>query len=214
MRKPFHCLALVVALILAPSLRAQDNSWAISPLDSFANFTVKHLMVSTVHGSMGGMKGTVIYDPQDPSKDSVYATIDVTTLNTGVAKRDGQLKNDYFDVQKFPVISFQSTKVLRAGAGKLAMIGNLTIKGMTKQVVLAIEGPSPMVKDAQGRRKVGLSATTAISRKDFEIVGTALDATVEAGGIVVSDDVQIELDLELMPNTPPAAPSASAEKRR
>jgi len=193
-------LALAAVLILAPALRAQDRSWTISPLDSFANFTVRHLMVSTVHGSIGGMKGTVVYDPSDPSKDSVDATIDVGTLDTNIAKRDDQLKTDYFEIEKFPVIRFKSTKVTRADTGKLNMIGDLTIKGITKQVVLAIEGPSPTVKDAQGRLKAGLAATTKISRKDFGIVGTALDASVEAGGIIVSDEVQIELDIELMPN--------------
>jgi len=197
--------------MLAPALHAQDNSWTISPLDSFANFTVKHLMVSTVHGSMGGLKGTVIYDPKDPSKDMVDATIDVNTLNTGVAKRDDQVKTDYFDVKKFPAIQFKSKKVFKAGTGRLRMTGDLTIKGTTKQVVLEIEGPSPIVKDAQGRSKVGLTATAKISRKDFGIVGTALDGAVETGGIIVSDEVSIELDIEMVPAsqagiTGPASP--------
>jgi len=197
--------------MLAPALHAQDNSWTISPLDSFANFTVKHLMVSTVHGSMGGLKGTVIYDPKDPSKDMVDATIDVNTLNTGVAKRDDQVKTDYFDVKKFPAIQFKAKKVFKAGTGRLRMTGDLTIKGTTKQVVLEIEGPSPIVKDAQGRSKVGLTATAKISRKDFGIVGTALDGAVETGGIIVSDEVSIELDIEMVPAsqagiTGPASP--------
>ena len=188
-------------LLLAPILFAQDNSWTISPLDSFANFTVRHLMVSTVHGGMGGFKGTVVYDPKDPSKDVVDATIDVNTLNTGVAKRDDQVKTDYFDVQKFPVIAFKATKVVQVSPGKLSMTGNLTIKGTTRQVVLAVEGPSQPVKDAQGRSKIGLEATTKISRKDYGIVGTALDGALEAGGLIVSDEVSIELDIELMPTS-------------
>lgn len=205
MRNRFTGTVLGAFLILSPLLCAQDkaasqaDSWIISPLDSFANFTVKHLMVSTVHGGMGGLKGTVTYDPRDASKDAVDATISVTTLNTGIAKRDDQVKTDYFDVQKFPVISFQSTKVASAGPGRLTVTGNLTIKGTTKQVVLAVDGPSQMVKDAQGRSKIGLEATTKISRKDFGIVGTALDGAVETGGIIVSDEVSIELDIELMP---------------
>ncbi len=194
-------LALVAGVLLAPALFAQDNAWSLSTLDSFANFTVKHLMVSTVHGSMGGLKGTVTYDPKDPSKDVVDATIDVNTLQTGVAKRDDQVKTDYFDVQKFPTITFKSTKVAKAGAGKLNMTGNLTIKGTTRQVVLAIDGPSAIVKDAQGRSKIGLTATTKISRKDYGIVGTALDGVAETGGIIVSDEVQIELDIELVPTS-------------
>jgi len=195
----FRGAVLGAVLILAPVLHAQDNIWAISPLDSFANFSVKHLMISTVHGTAGGMKGTVIYDPKDPSKDSVDATIDVNTLSTGVAKRDDQVKTDYFDVQKFPTIVFKSTKVVKAGNGQLKMTGNLTIKGTTKQVVLTVERPSQVVKDAQGRSKIGIQATTKVSRKDFGIVGTALDGAVETGGIIVSDEVSIELDIELMP---------------
>lgn len=195
---------LGAVLMLAPALfaqttAAQDNVWAISPLDSFANFSVKHLMISTVHGTAGGMKGTVIYDPSDPSKDRVDATIEVSTLSTGVAKRDEQVKTDYFEVSKFPVIAFKSTKVVKTAPGHLSVTGNLTIKSITKQVVLEVDGPSQTVKDAQGRSKIGLEATTKISRKDFGIVGTALDGAVETGGIIVSDEVSIELDIELMP---------------
>jgi len=210
MRKILSGGAVFGVLCFSQALPAQDNSWTISPLDSFANFTVKHLMISTVHGTAGGMKGTVSYDPKDPSKDIVDATIDVNTLNTGVAKRDEQLKTDYFDMKKFPVIEFKSTKVVRVGAGKLRMTGNLTIKGTTRPVVLAVDGPSPMVKDAQGRSKIGLTATTKISRKDFGIVGTALDGAVEAGGIIVSDEVALELDIELMPAAA-ATPVAAAK---
>ena len=192
--------ALGAILFLVPAVHAQEDSWTISPLDSFANFTVKHLMVSTVHGSMGGLRGTVFYDPNDPSKDAVDATLDVSTFSTGVAQRDEQVKTDYFAVKTWPVVRFRSTRVFKAGPGRLRMTGNLTIKNTTKQVVLEVEGPSQMVKDAQGRRKIGLTATAKISRKDFGIVGTALDGAIETGGIVVSDEVSIELDIELMPN--------------
>lgn len=190
---------LAPLFLLAPALFAQDNKWIISPLDSFANFSVKHLMISTVHGTAGGMKGNVIYDPKDPSKDKVEATIDVNTLATGTQKRDEQVKTDYFEVSKYPVITFKSTKVEAAGGGKLKMTGDLTIKNTTRQVVLMVEPPSPVVKDAQGRSKIGVEATTKISRKEFGIVGTALDGAVEAGGIIVSDEVSLELDIELMP---------------
>lgn len=201
--------ALCALLLVGPALHAQDNSWTISPLDSFANFTVRHMMMTKVHGTVGGMKGTVIYDAKDPTKARVEATLDLSTISTGVAKRDDQLKTDYFDTKKFPLIEFKSTRVAKAGTGKLTMTGNLTIKGVTKQVVLAVDGPSKMMKDAQGRSKIGLTATTKISRKDFGIVGTALDGVVEAGGIIVSDEVAIELDMELMPNTAGGAPAAA-----
>src|SRR3954464_12387240 len=106
MLKRFYGAVLGAALVLAPALLAQDNQWTISTTDSFANFTVKHLVFTTVHGAMGGMKGNVVYDPKNPSKDSVEATLDVNTLSTGTAKRDDQLKTDYFDIAKFPLIAF------------------------------------------------------------------------------------------------------------
>lgn len=202
MQKRFYGALLGVALFLVPAIYAQDaapNAWAISTIDSYANFTVKHLVITTVRGSMGGMKGTVVYDPKDPSKDSVEASLDVSTFSTNNAKRDDQVRTDFFEVQKSPVITFKSTKVVRAGAGKLKVTGNLTIKGITKQVILNVDGPSRPVKDAQGRTKVGVAATAKISRKDFGIVGTQLDGAVEAGGIIVSDEVLLELDIELLP---------------
>src|SRR5579864_4747953 len=106
--------AVFVLLAFAPALCAQENSWTIAPLDSFANFSVRHLMISTVHGSVGGFKGTVVYDPKDPSKASVEATMDVNTFNSGITKRDDQVKEDYFEVKKFPMITFKSTKVVRS----------------------------------------------------------------------------------------------------
>ena len=186
------------ALTLTPAIYAQGNLWTIAPLDSSANFTVKHLVFTTERGSMSGMKGTVVYDPKDPAKDVVDVTLSVSTLNTNNAKRDEQVKTDFFEVAKFPVVAFKSTKVVSAGDRKLTLMGNLTIKGITRPVVLAVDGPFPPVKDAQGRTKIGVQATTKISRKDFGIVGTALDSAVDAGGIVVSDEVDLELDIELV----------------
>ncbi len=165
--------ALVGAILLmAPAGFAQgpaapDNKWMIAPLDSSANFTVKHLLISTEHGSMGGMKGTVIYDPKDPSKDSVEATLEVTTINTNNPTRDEKLKAEYFDVKQFPQIVFKSTKVFKAGTGRLRMVGNLTLKGTTKQVVLEIQGPSQAVKRCAGTQKVALTATAKAQPEGF-----------------------------------------------
>jgi len=201
----FTCAAVGAILSLAPAgfaqgtaAQAPDNKWIIAPLDSSANFTVKHMLISTEHGGMSGMKGTAIYDPKDPSKDSVEATLDVSTINTNNPTRDEKLKTEYFDVKQFPLITFKSTKVFKAGTDRLRMTGNLTIKGTTKQVVLEVQGPSPAVTDAQGRKKIGLTATAKVSRKDFGIVGDALDSALETGGIIVSDEVSLELDIELM----------------
>jgi polyisoprenoid-binding protein YceI len=195
----FTRAAMGAVLLMAPAFaQPPDNTWAIAPLDSSANFTVKHLLISTEHGSMGGMKGTVIYDPKDPSKDSVEATLEVSTINTNNPTRDEKLKTEYFDVKQFPQIVFKSTKVFKAGTDRLRMTGNLTIKGTTKQVVLEVQGPSQAVRDAQGRQKVALTATAKVSRKDFGITGDALDSALETGGIIVSDEVSLELDIELM----------------
>src|SRR6185437_15164554 len=145
MRKQLACAAGALLLLL-PGLFAQDNKWVISPNDSLAHFTVKHLMISKVQGTIGGMKGTATYDPRDPSKDSVDATLDAKTFNSGVDSRNDQVKTDYFEVAKYPTITFKSTKVTAASDGGLTITGNLTIKGTTRQVVLDCEPPSPPVK--------------------------------------------------------------------
>jgi polyisoprenoid-binding protein YceI len=188
----------VAALILAPSLHAQEATWRIDPLHSAAHFAVRHLMISTVRGEFTGVNGTVRYDPKNPTRGSVEATIDCSTVNTGVAKRDEQLKSaDFFEVQRYPTMKFVSKKVEKAGAGKLKVKGDLTINATTQPVVLEVEGPTPPVRDARGREKIGLSATTKVSRKSF---GITWNEIMESGGLAVADEVAITLDIELIKN--------------
>jgi polyisoprenoid-binding protein YceI len=154
------------------------------------------MMISTVRGQFGGVKGIVVYDPKNPASSSVEATIDVTTLNTGEAKRDSDLKGEeFFDVKKYPVMKFKSIGVADAGSGKLKVTGNLTINAITKQVVLDVDSPTPPIKDTQGREKVGVSAETTLSRKEY---GILYNPIMESGGVAVSDQVKIILEVELI----------------
>jgi polyisoprenoid-binding protein YceI len=155
-------------------------------------------MISTVRGQFNGINGAVRYDPKRPSEASVQATIDCRTLNTGVAKRDEQMRGpDFFDVKKYPNMVFSSKSVQSAGPEKLKITGDLTINSITRSVVLDVDGPSAPVKDAQGRMKIGLSATTRINRKDFGIVWNEI---LESGGVAVADQVLITMDIELIRN--------------
>jgi polyisoprenoid-binding protein YceI len=171
-------------------------SWHIDPLHSLAAFSVRHMMISTVRGQFGGVKGTIVYDPKAPARSTVQATIDCTTINTGEPKRDSDLKGaEFFDIQHYPVMKFSSTKVEVAGEGQLNVTGSLTINAITRSVVLKVDGPIGPIRDTQGREKLGLNATTKISRKDF---GILYNPVLETGGVAVSDEVQINLDIELI----------------
>jgi polyisoprenoid-binding protein YceI len=187
-----------LALIACLGLQGQAVSWRIDPLHSSAQFSVKHLMISTVRGQFGGVKGTAVYDPKNPTAASVEATIDCTTVNTGEPKRDADLKTaEFFDVKKYPVMKFKSKRVQTAGQGKLKLTGDLTINAVTREVVLDLEGPSAQIRDAQGRDKVGVSGVTKISRKEF---GILYNPILETGGVTVSDEVSIILEIELIKN--------------
>lgn len=183
-------------LLAALSAAGQTVNYTIDTLHSAANFSVRHMMITTVRGQFGGLKGTVKHDPKNPAATVVEATIDCTSINTGEPKRDADLKGEeFFDIKKYPTMKFRSTKVEDAGSGHLKVTGDLTINATTKQVVLDIEGPTPPVKDTRGREKVGATATTKISRKDF---GITWNQVLEAGGVAVSDQVSITIDLELI----------------
>ncbi len=188
-------LAFLASCALLP---AQTASWRIDPLHSAAHFAVRHLMISTVRGEISGINGTVRYDPKRPAGATVEATVDCRTLNTGTAKRDEQMKGpDFFDTKLYPTMKFTSKHVQTAGKGKLKVTGDLTINATTRQVILDVDGPSPPVKDAQGRQKIGLSAATKINRKDF---GITWNEILETGGVAVADEVSITLDVELIAN--------------
>jgi polyisoprenoid-binding protein YceI len=181
-------------MILALPAAAQVANWKIDSAHSAANFSVKHMMVSTVRGTFGKMTGTVQFDPKDLTKTVVETTIDVATVNTNEPKRDAHLKSpDFFDVEKFPTMTFKSKSVRPVAPGKLKMNGDLTIHGTTREVSWDVDGPSAELNTGRGF-KSGASATTRISRKDFGIVW---NRAIEAGGVAVSDEVIITVDVEL-----------------
>ena len=174
---------------------SQAVTYVIDPSHSTAGFKVRHLMVSNVRGEFSGVAGTVVFDAEDPANSKVEAAIDATTIQTREPQRDQHLKSaDFFDVEKFPKITFTSKKVAPVGEGEWRVVGDLTIHGVTKEVVLDVEGPTPEVKDPWGNMKVGATATTKVNRKDF---GLVWNVALEAGGVLVGDEVAIQLEIEL-----------------
>lgn len=168
-------------------------NWNIDPAHSSANFSIKHMMIAKVHGAFEKLSGTLQYDAANPAQASIEAVIEAASINTHEAQRDGHLKSaDFFDVEKFPTLSFKSTKVDVDGHD-LKVTGLLKIKDVSKEVVFAVEGPSAELKDPYGNIKIGVSATTKIKRKDF---GLTWNAALEAGGVLVGDDVTITLDVQ------------------
>ena len=172
------------------------TTWNIDPAHSHAQFKVKHMMISNVKGEFTSVKGALNYDSENIANSSVEASIDATTINTREPQRDAHLKSaDFFDVEKFPTLTFKSTKVIRKGEGELAVAGDLTIHGVTRSVVFEVEGPSAAVKDPWGNTRFGLEATTKINRKDF---GLTWNTILDAGGIAVGEEVSITLDVEFV----------------
>lgn len=191
-------IALTAGLAATFSLPASavTSTWQIDPSHSAAQFSVRHLAISTVRGGFSSVKGTVIFDDKDVSKSSVDVTIDVSTVDTREPNRDKDLKSDkFFDVAQFPTMTFKSTKVEQASAGKLKITGDLTIRGVTKQVVLDVEGPTAPVKDPWGNQRAAVNATTKINRQDY---GVKWNATMDNGGVVVGDEVSINIDAEMV----------------
>jgi len=172
------------------------TTWNIDPAHSHAQFKVKHMMISNVKGEFTAVKGTLTYDSENIANSRVEASIDATTINTREPQRDAHLKSaDFFDVEKFPTLTFKSTKVTKKGEGELAVAGELTIHGVTRNVVFEVEGPSAPVKDPWGLTRFGLEATAKINRKDF---GLTWNTVLEAGGIAVGEEVSITLDVEFV----------------
>ena len=176
--------------------QAAITTWNVDPVHSVAEFKVKHMMISNVKGQFTGVSGVLSLDEANLTKSHVEATIDAASINTRDAQRDGHLKSpDFFDVEKFPTLSFKSTRVENAGGGELAVAGDLTIHGATRKVVFTVEGPTPATKDPWGNTRVGLSATTKINRKDF---GLTWNAALETGGILVGEEVTLTLDVQFV----------------
>lgn len=172
------------------------TTWSVDPVHSHAQFKVKHMMISNVKGEFKGVTGTLKFDGEDITESQIEASIDATTINTGEPQRDTHLKSpDFFDVEKFPRMAFKSTRISKKGDGELAVAGDLTIHGVTRNLVFEVEGPSAPMKDPWGNTRVGLSASTRINRKDF---GLTWNSALETGGILVGDEVTISLDVEFV----------------
>ena len=171
------------------------STYQIDPTHSTVSFSVKHMMISKVHGAFEKLSGKVIYDAIVPNKSSVEVIIDAASINTHEAQRDTHLKSaDFFDVAKFPTITFKSTSI-EVSKADLKVIGDLTLHGISQKVILVVDGPTDEIKDLYGNLKIGASATTKIKRKDF---GLTWNAALEAGGVLVGDDINITLDIQFV----------------
>jgi polyisoprenoid-binding protein YceI len=172
------------------------STWNIDPVHSHAEFKVRHMMISNVKGEFKGIKGALKLNDADVTQSAVDVSIDVATIDTRDAQRDGHLKTaDFFDVEKFPTLTFKSTRVVKGKNGEVKVNGDLTIHGVTRNVELEVEGPSEPMKDPWGNTRIGLSATTRINRKDF---GLTWNAALETGGILVGEEVNITLDVQFI----------------
>jgi polyisoprenoid-binding protein YceI len=176
--------------------QTQISTWNIDPVHSVAEFKVKHMMISNVKGHFTGISGVLKLDENDAANSSVEASIDAASINTRDAQRDGHLKSaDFFHVEQNPILTFRSTSIKRTGDDELSVTGDLTIRGVTRQVVFKAEGPTAPTKDPWGNTRIGVSATTKINRKDF---GLTWNAALETGGILVGEEITITLDIQFV----------------
>ena len=189
MNRRLFTAALSALLFTGVSAFAQSSTWTIDKNHAETTFKIKHMEVSTVRGSISGVTGTIVWDEKEPSKSSVDVTIDATTVSTNNAMRDKDLRSDhYFYVEKFPTMTFKSTSVKRVN-GKLQVVGDLTLAGVTKSVTLDVDGPAAPQKGMGGKTVIGLSATTSIKRSDFNFAP-------KTPTMVVGDEVGITIDAE------------------
>lgn len=188
-----NVVSVLVGLVFGSMALA--DTWDIDDSHSQANLKVKHLMISTVHGKITGVKGKVEFDGKDITKASVDASLDPASIDTGNAKRDEHLRSpDFLDVAKFPTMTFKSKKVEKTKDG-FNLTGDLTLHGVTKPVTLKAEGPTPEMKDPWGNTRRGVSASTKINRKDF---GLNWNKALESGGVLVGDELDITIEMEIM----------------
>ncbi|HKM67191.1 MAG TPA: YceI family protein [Candidatus Acidoferrum sp.] len=198
----FSKVAMIAGLAagLALPASAGTTTYQIDPRHSSADFGVTHLMISTVRGEFHGVTGTVVVDDSSIGNSAVSVTIDATTLDTREPDRDKHLKSEaFFDVAKYPTITFKSTKVEKNADGGLKVTGDLTIRGVTRTAVLTATPPKTAIKDPWGLQRTAVSATTKVNRQDF---GVSWNQKLDGGGVVVGDDVNITLDVEMV--IPPA----------
>jgi polyisoprenoid-binding protein YceI len=190
--RPIIFFALL-AFTFSMTAVAQSNVWQLDPAHSSAQFAVRHMGISTVRGTFTKLSGSAHYDTADAKNDSVEVTIEPASVHTRVEMRDNDLRSDhFFEVQKYPTMTFRSTKIESGGADKLKIIGDLTIRGVTKPVTLAVEGPSKPINDGQGHLHMGVSASGTLNRTDFGMTGYQG---------VVGNEIQLTIDAELVQAT-------------
>ena len=176
--------------------QTSTTTWNIDPAHATAEFKVKHMMIANVKGHFSKVTGVLNHYEGDPTKSSIEASIEAASLETREPQRDTHLKSeDFLHVEKFPTLLFKSSNIKVAGDGELKVEGDLTIRGVTRKVTFAVEGPTPQAKDPWGNTRMAISATTKINRKDY---GLTWNAALETGGILVGDDVTITLDVEFV----------------
>jgi polyisoprenoid-binding protein YceI len=186
-------LTAVAALALMGPARAEPT-WEIDPSHSAVQFSVRHLMISNVRGEFGRFTGSVTGDAAKAPAAVVEARIEAASIDTREPKRDAHLKSpDFLDVERHPTITFVSKRIEPAGAGRWKMSGDLTLHGVTREVVLDVEGPTRVVKDPMGNVRAGARATTTLNRKDF---GITWAKAMDGGGVVVGDEVRVTIDVE------------------
>ena len=172
------------------------TTYKIDPAHSSAHFIVRHMMITNVRGGFTSVQGSVVYDPEDLSGSSIDVVIDVNSLSTSDASRDGHLKSaDFLDVEQYPTIIFESKTITQEADGDLLVKGDLAIHGVTKEVTLKVDGPTGEEKDPWGNVRIGASAVTKIKRSEF---GLTWNAALESGGFLIGDDLKLELDVSLI----------------
>src|SRR5712691_5734818 len=195
-------IALTAGLAAALSLpaAAANSKWQIDPAHSSAQFSVRHMAISTVRGAFSKVTGSIVLDDKEVAKSTVEVTIDANSVDTRVPDRYNDLRSEkFFDVAHYPSITFKSRKVEQLAPGKLKVTGDLAIRGTTKEVVLDVDGPTAPVKDPWGNQRVAVSASSRINRQDF---GVKWNATMDNGGVVVGDEVNIIIDAEMIKQAP------------
>lgn len=186
--------------VTTASQSTKPTHWQIDPAHSAAHFSVRHLMISNVRGEFTKLSGSALINPADPAKSSVEITIEAASLNTREPQRDDHLRSaDFFDVANHPTLTFRSKRIEALGAENVKLTGDLTIRGVTKEVTFDVEGPTASMKDPWGNVRAGVSASAKINRKDF---GVAWNALTETGGVVVGDEVKITVEAELIQQAP------------
>lgn len=188
--------SLIASLFLCTSSFAATSSWKIDPAHSTASFKVRHMMISDVTGNFRGIQGMVVIDDTDLKKSKADVTIAAASIDTGIKKRDDHLRSaDFFDVAKYPTLTFVSKQVKGVSGNRFTLVGDLSIHGITKQVELAVSELSAEIKDPWGNIRKAAKATTKINRKDFELTW---NKALEAGGVLVGDEIQIELEVQFI----------------